>query len=238
MEFRLTQARATQDLDLRLGGAPERVVQQFELALAADLGDFLTYQLELDPKRPLLQAEGLRYGGRRYRARAEMAGKLFGSPFGVDVAFAEPMVGEPEVLEGRPWLEFIGLPPTRLRVYPVETHIAEKFHAYTLPRQNPNSRVKDLPDLALLASLRSLDGSALRATLESTFAHRGTHALPAVFTDPSAIWAPAYASMAKLNRLSWVDLLEVTTAVRQFLGPVLERNPGRWHPDRWAWLPA
>lgn len=238
LEFRLAQARATKDIDLRVAGAPERVVHQLEQALAADLGDFLHYKIAVDPHHPVLQAEGFRYGGRRYRAQAEIAGKLFASSFGVDIAFAEPMVGEPEVLEGRPWLEFIGLPPTRLLVYPVETHIAEKLHAYTLPRQSQNSRVKDLPDLALLASLRPLDGCALRTALECTFANRGTHALPAVFADPPASWEPVYARMAKLNQLQWVDLPEVTAAVRQFLGPVLDRNPGSWHPDLWRWLPS
>ena len=44
-------------------------------------------------------------------------------------------------------LAFAGIAPPTLRLYPVETHIAEKLHAYTLPRPRPNSRVKDLPDL-------------------------------------------------------------------------------------------
>jgi hypothetical protein len=31
----------------------------------------------------------------------------------------------------------------------IETHIAETLHAHTLPRERPNTRVKDLPDLVL-----------------------------------------------------------------------------------------
>jgi hypothetical protein len=37
------------------------------------------------------------------------------------------------------------VPATRLRLYPRETHVAEKLHAYTLPRRRENSRVRDLP---------------------------------------------------------------------------------------------
>jgi hypothetical protein len=43
--------------------------------------------------------------------------------------------------------------------------IAEKLHAYTLPRARPNSRLKDLSDLALLASVQSLDAKRVRAAL-------------------------------------------------------------------------
>ncbi len=83
-----------------------------------------------------IEADGLRYddgsrGGPTVRS------------FGVDVAVGAPIVGTPQEHDGSDTLAFVGLSPPRFRVYPVETHIAEKLHAYTLPR--PNSRVKDLP---------------------------------------------------------------------------------------------
>jgi hypothetical protein len=65
-----------------------------------------------------------------------------------------------------------------LRLYPIETHIAEKLHAYTMPRTRPNTRVKDLPDMALLATAEPLEAARLRAALERTFAFRATHPLP------------------------------------------------------------
>jgi hypothetical protein len=41
---------------------------------------------------------------------------------------------------------FAGIPAPELLLYPVETHVAEKLHAYTLPRPTPSTRVKDLPE--------------------------------------------------------------------------------------------
>lgn len=36
---------------------------------------------------------------------------------------------------------------------PVETHLAEKLHAYTLPCSTENARVRHLPDMALLGTV-------------------------------------------------------------------------------------
>jgi hypothetical protein len=62
------------------------------------------------------------------------------------------MLGQAEVVVAQDVLAFAGIAPPALRLYPIETHIAEKLHAYTMPRKRPNTRVKDLPDIALLAT--------------------------------------------------------------------------------------
>src|SRR4029077_11552213 len=90
-----------------------------------------------------------------------------------------------------------GLPAPALRLYPLETHIAEKLHAYTLPRKRPNSRVKDLPDIALLAGVREIDARRLRRAFEQTFTSRETHAVPRSLPAPPTAWASAYARMVE-----------------------------------------
>jgi hypothetical protein len=96
--------------------------------------------------------------------------------------------------------------------------------------------VKDLPDLALLASHGSLRSKSLRAALEQTFTFRDTHPLPASFPEPLAAWAVPYAAMAKEDELAWPTLPDVTRAAREFLEPVLHGGAGPiWDPDRWSW---
>ena len=85
----------------------------------------------------------MQYEGLRFRADCKIAGKVYGQPFGVDVAFGDPILGEPDVMVADDVLAFAGIAPPTLRLYPIETHIAEKLHAYTMPRTRPNSRVKD-----------------------------------------------------------------------------------------------
>lgn len=166
----------------------------------------------------------------------KLAGKPYGHPFGVDIGFGDPILGEPEVVVAHDSLAFAGIEPPALRLYPIESHIAEKLHAYTLPRSRPNSRVKDLPDLALLATARPIDAAQLRAGLEQTFSFRKTHPLPASVPQPPATWAAPYTAMAKEAELAWATLDEVTRAVQTFLDPVLNGSAARtWSPQSWTW---
>ena len=236
LELRLERARATKDIDLRLVGSPNRVLEQLQTAARLELGDFLTFEIGPDPHHPEIQNEGVQYDGMRFRAECQLAGKIFGQPFGVDVAFGDPVQGEPQSVEAKDTLDFIGVKPPRLRLYPIETHIAEKLHAYTLPRSRPNSRVKDLPDLALLASIGPLEASKLRAAFEKTFTFRKTHPLPTELPLPNEAWAAPYARMAQADQLSWKTLSDVTRAAKAFLDPVLAiRSIVRWLPDTWTW---
>jgi hypothetical protein len=152
---------------------------------------------------PAPRVRSLPREGKRFRAECRLAGKLYGDPFGVDVAFGDPMLGPPETAVADDLLGFAGIAPPTLRLYPVETHIAEKFHAFTMPRARPNSRLKDLPDIALLAGVKPLDAARLRAALEQTFAFRKTHALPAALPPPPVTWETPYAAMAREDRLAW-----------------------------------
>lgn len=238
LELRLERARTTKDIDLRIVGAPDDVLPALQQAGRLDLGDFLTFEVQPDPQHHVIRAEGLPYDGFRFRAGARLAGKIYGNPFGVDVAFAEPLIGAPEVVAGSDFLTFAGVAPAMFRVYPVESHVAEKLHAYTLPRDRPNSRVKDLPDLALLASVGPLAGGRLRAAIDAAFRHRGTHAAPEHLPDPSAGWRPVYERLAKVDGLRWPTLASLVTAVRAFLDPVLGGAEGMWDPGEWEWREA
>jgi len=237
LELRLGRARTTRDVDLRLQVSAERALAMLQEAGRLGLEDFMTF--EITPREPL-EATGMPYSGYRYRAECLLGGRLFGQPFQVDVAFGEPFFGEPDTLRGRDWLAFAGIPAPPLLLYPVEAHIAEKLHAYTLPRPVANTRVKDLPDLALLGTAKALLCETLWTAIEQTFRHRNTHPVPASFPDPpngpGIDWAAIYEEMVKENDLPWPTLPDVLTAVRAFLDPVLiDRRAATWSSDRWSW---
>jgi len=235
LELRLARARATQDVDLRCMGSPNAILEQLRMAARRDAEDHLSFEVNLAPDGDTIQGEGIIYEGRRFRVEARLAGRPYGDPFGVDAAFGDLLTGEVEHLEESDLLSFTGIPRSRLRVYPRETHVAEKLHAYTLPRQHENSRVKDLPDIALLAQTGTFSRGLLRAALEKTFAFRGTHPLPGSLPPPPTFWTDQYARMARAHRLPWPTLADVHHAASAFLDPVLGRGGGTWSPDRWTW---
>ena len=177
LELRLSRVRTTKDIDLRFMGSAERVLERLQEAARLDLGDFLTFEVGPDDDHPQIQNDGMQYDGMRFVAECRLAGKIYGQRFGVDIAFGDPVIGEPEVVTANDVLGFVGVPPPTLRLYPIETHIAEKLHAYTMPRPRPNSRVKDLPDLAA-PTPREHRGSS-RIQERRVLAHHGIVALSA-----------------------------------------------------------
>lgn len=183
-----------------------------------------------------MRNRGVQYEGQRFRAECRIAGMLYGRAFGVDVAFGDPMLGEPDVVAGDDLLAFAGIEPATHRLYPVETHLAEKLHAYTLPRHAPSTRVKDLPDLALLGQAGEREAARMVTAIEQTFAFRKTHPVPAILPAPPATWERDYAAMAAADDLPWATLDSVTAAARAFLDPVLAGDAAsRWRPASWSW---
>jgi hypothetical protein len=236
LELRIERARTTKDVDLRMVGSPDDILARLQEAGRRDLGDFLTFEVGPDEDHPEIQNDGMQYDGLRFRAECKLAGKVYGQPFGVDVAFGDPILGEPEIVVAEDVLAFAGIAPPTLRLYPIETHLAEKLHAYTMPRSRPNSRVKDLPDIALLATAQPIDAKRLRAALEQTFTFRKTHALPATVPAPLGAWTTPYAAMAREDQLAWLTLDEVTKAAQTFLDPVLAGElDATWEPETWSW---
>lgn len=114
--------------------------------------------------------------------------------------------------------------------------MAEKLHAYTLPRERTNSRVKDLPDIALLATAGAVEAARLRDAIAQTFAFRKTHAPPVAFPAPPEAWRVPYAALAHEDQLPWQTLDEVTGAARAFLDPVLAGGlDATWDPCSSRW---
>lgn len=236
VELRIERARTTKDVDLRVMGSPDDFLERLRAAARRDLGDFMVFSIRPDDRHPDIQNDGTRYDGLRFRAECSLAGKLYGRPFGVDVAFGDPIIGDPEVIVAEDALGFASIAPPALRVYPVETHVAEKLHAYTMPRARPNSRVKDLPDLALIATAGPVEAIRLHAAIDQTFGFRGTHEVPEHLPAPPESWEAPYAATAREDQLRWTTLAEAFEAARAFLDPALAGSEDEvWDPTTWSW---
>jgi hypothetical protein len=235
LELRLDRARTTKDVDLRLVGDGHELLAKLRVAGSLDLGDWLTFAIERDADMPEIAGRGMVYDRYRFRAEARLGGKLYGDPFGVDVGFADVLTAEPDLTPGSRFFEFAGIEPATFRLYPRQAHIAEKLHAYTMPRDRTNTRVKDLPDIALLASVGPIDALELRRAIDATFSFRRTHPVPEAVPAPAWEWAPVYERMAGEDELPWAALADVHRAAASFLDHVLSGGAGTWSPSTWSW---
>jgi hypothetical protein len=108
------------------------------------------------------------YGGVRIRTRATIAAARV--PIQVDIGFGDAITPGPVEID---YPALLDAPAPHLRVYPIETVIAEKFHAL-VTRGIANSRLKDFYDLWLIAETFELDRTALTEAIRQTFKRRAT----------------------------------------------------------------
>jgi hypothetical protein len=237
LEIRLSGARTTGDIDLVVFGAEGMLLERLQALGQLDLGDFMTFEVQPKKDTPDVAGDGVLYGGKRFRVEGRLAGKLFGGPFGLDIVLGGYMLGDATPVQGEDYLGFAGIAAPTLPLLPIETHLAEKLHAYTLPRTSPNSRVRDLPDMALLATVGDpLHARRITAAIQQTFGARGTHDAPAALPPPPDAWRTAYVALAAEQRLRWKTLEELIAAVQAFLDPVLRGDDcGTWSRERWGW---
>ena len=67
LELRLERARATKDIDLRLTGSPENVLEKLQSAARVKLRDFLSYEVTADARHPVMTGDGMKYEGMRFQ---------------------------------------------------------------------------------------------------------------------------------------------------------------------------
>lgn len=105
-------------------------------------------------------------------------------------------------LQGRDWLGFAEIPTAEVRLISKEQQVAEKLHAYGLPRSTPNSRVKDLVDLLLLVRSREARQDQLVEAVRMTFDRRKTHAIPSALVPPPESWEGQFRGLATECRIA------------------------------------
>jgi predicted nucleotidyltransferase component of viral defense system len=167
--------------------------------------------------------EGQEYAGQRVTLLAHLANARI--HLQVDIGFGDVVTPAAEEID---FPTLLDLPIPRVRAYPRETVVAEKFHAMVeLGMQN--SRMKDFYDVFVLSQMFEFSDARLAAALKATFERRGT---PLPLTVPLALsdefardpmkqkqWA-AFLRKGQLVEMT-TDLSAVTAGIREFLSPVL-----------------
>lgn len=138
------------------------------------------------------------------------------------------------------------LPAPRIRIYPKETVVAEKFEAM-VKLGIGNSRMKDFWDIAYLIKEFEFDGELLQRAIGATFTTRQTplpHNLPLALTDEfagSALVIPRWNAFIRRNRITTrTNFISLIGSLREFFAPVIEaetrnavftkqwRKEGKW----------
>ncbi|MNR94748.1 hypothetical protein D3C72_258360 [compost metagenome] len=214
--------RATRDLDLLSFGSNQipDLVDIFKAIISIpDPTDGLCFDPE-NIKGALIK-EDQEYEGVRIQLLAKLGNIRL--PIQIDIGFGDAMVPGPEEAD---FPTILDLPKPRLRVYPKEVVVAEKYQAL-VSLGMANSRLKDFYDIWHLANYSDFDGNRLSQAIAATFARRSTplpsklpQALTPEFYDDKtkiAQWK-AFVKRAAINE-SDLTLASVIGLLEQFLLP-------------------
>jgi hypothetical protein len=221
LELRFKAARSTVDIDLtleRVDGLTAKahetnlvVWRMLQDAANASIDDWFEYTIG----PPALDLTAAPFGGARYPVEARMDLRVF-TRFHLDVGIGDVIMQPLDAVSCRDWLGFAGIERCRVLMISREQQFAEKLHAYTLPRGGPNSRAKDLVDLALLLDSGGLNSQRLVDALHLTFERRATHAMPAKLAVPPSDWQLPFWALAQECGLQ-VDIAATFERVREFV---------------------
>ena len=176
--------RATRDVDLlAFGTTSDQAIRALVTEICAvpcpeDGLRFDLSELAISTIRPEDEEAGRRARFRTWLGSTRITVQL-------DVGAGDAVVVEPEEIT-YPTLLAV-LPAPRLRAYPRELTVAEKFEA--MVKLGPaNSRMKDFHDLWALPNAFAFDGLSLQRAIAACLEHRGI----AVMGDPPGALTPAF----------------------------------------------
>lgn len=236
--------RPTRDLDLLAYGDsdPENVRATFREILAIESDDGIVFDLDSLSIEPIrLEAE---YGGLRLETTARLAGARI--KIQIDLGFGDVMTPDALEIDYPVLLDF---PVPRIRAYPRETVVAEKFQAIVVLGA-ANGRMKDFYDLWMMSRHFSFDGATLVKAIMATFARRQTPLPTEVPVGLSREFAMDADAIGRWGFFTTRNVLgqtpgsfgEIIVALRDFLMPVVrlargsDSSPAAWSPGG-PWKP-
>lgn len=181
--------------------------------------------------------EDLEYPGQRVKLEGRLGNARINTQ--IDIGFGDSVVPNPTQIE---YPTLLDMPAPRIRVYPPETVIAEKFESM-VSRGMLNSRMKDYYDLRMMAKEFRFDGNSLTKAIKATFTRRGIAipkdtpiAITEEFfsdTDKNTQWQ-AFLRNSRLDEKD-LTLSQVIDEIHKFLmSPVIAAANNRPFTKSWA----
>jgi hypothetical protein len=245
MLFRLwggADFRPTKDLDLLgfLRDEAEEVRDVFA-AICEQLVDDDGLVFDASSVRVAEIRDAQEYGGFRVLLTAQLGTAVL--PLQIDVGFGDAVTPAPTMTN---FPSILNQPEPRIRVYPRETVVAEKFEALVQLGMT-NSRMKDYYDLLFMSRHFEFEGVTLASAIRATFERRATAiprgspvGLTAEFARDPAHTRQWAAFTARLGAGAFPPLSEAIDEIREFVllpataGSANQLFMQHWKPnERW-----
>jgi predicted nucleotidyltransferase component of viral defense system len=230
------RGRATKDIDFlaqNIKNTPAELIRIFTKIATIPVNDAVSFDTENITTEQI--KEDAEYQGVRIKLTARLDRSRHVLQFDIgfgDVIFPQPVdMMYPTILD---------MEPPRLKVYSLESVIAEKFHAI-IYLADLNSRMKDFYDIYELSRSRDFDGASLSEAIVQTFKRRNTEFFPCpiIFTDDFLVLPNKQIQWQAFQRRTGIvnvteDFSVIVAAIKKFLLPVYEALVNKeCFYDRW-----
>jgi len=235
--------RPTKDMDLLGFGSDDITVlkDKFLRVIQIEQNDglyFDTTKLQAVEIKEDAKYQGVRITGRATLVKADI-------PYQIDIGFGDAVIAVKSVTEIPVFLD--DQPSPNLKVYPIESVLAEKFHAMVFLGL-ANSRMKDFFDIVTFASIMPLESTSLQSAIQATFDRRETtfdEAQLNLFSKPfktNKDKQVQWEAFIKKNSLVVTDDFSATLdKIQILLEPLYMRIASDqienqiWNASRWRW---
>lgn len=240
MLARTLDARATRDIDLLARGNDlDQAIEELKRLASIDLGDHVRFVFSAASP---IKAEDEYRSGAKLVFETWLGAKRM-QPVSIDLVVDTVPLDWAERISPTDRIGVQGIEDCDYLVYPVEAALADKFCGIVeLHQGRPSSRVKDLVDVAVYATLCDVDGATLQSRLLRELGTRGIP-YPGEFSIPDewgqAAYGKAYEKQAAGTGLPRYlhDVREAAELGRMLFDPVLsgEATERRWVHEGLVW---
>ena len=237
--WRDTSSRATRDIDLLRLGQQEISLAHRDLQTALNQPTTAPFDVSFRVSEPVTNwspDEGHTYVSTVKVTILGQTGQPVSQPVKIDMVIGDHMTGEPEAILSRELAAVLRTDPQSIRVYPIHDHLADKIAAtFKIYGENPSTRVRDLVDIAHIASTQTLSLQQLSTALEAVRRSNGADPYPKEFTVP-ADWKNSYPRMQQKDAPNAPSFDAALSAARALVNPVLSwdgRKDMTWSKGQW-----
>ncbi len=231
----MSRSRPTRDIDF-LGNAIQNQREEIEQVIGEIIGihcdDGLLFGLDSIVSEDIV--EGAAYHG--VRIKFDVFLKKSKERVQLDIGFGDRITGGPVEIEFPVLLDF---PVPRIKVYSIESAIAEKFEAI-VSLQLQTSRMKDFYDILFFAGNHVFRMDTLRNAILTTFEHRNTD-----IKNRRFIFLDEFKTDERLQNF-WTAFLDrsklsadrnfaiVVTKVQTFIDPIFGSENKSWNLETFS----
>ncbi len=233
----ISRTRPTRDIDFLGSKIPDEIDDLIEVIkeiLSIKINDGLRFDSDS------VEAENITEDGNYKGVRIKFYAFLENSRerMQLDIGFGDTITAGPVEIEFPTLLDF---PAPKLKVYSIETAIAEKFEAI-VSLQLQTSRMKDFYEILFFAEHYNFKKETLIQAITTTFANRSTELelSKTIFEDKfkndvnfQKLWS-AFLDRNKLENNK--TFYEVVSQIQSFIQPIFDSKiKNNWNPAKWIW---